>query len=136
MNIDQVNKVRMATPLAGVALFRKQRVTFNISGSLTANNIVRQYIDLPADLDYVTDAQFSVTGSQTERPMPWSFAPRRFYFINESATPTPRIYLFKSNQPGRVEVGYFVGTPISGSQSLSGNYQVHVDVWVFVSHFL
>lgn len=136
MNIEQVNKVRMATPLAGVALLKKERVTFNISGSLTANAIVRQYIDIPAGVEYVTDAQFSLTGSMIERSMPWSFAPRRFYFINEAATPVPRIYLFKSNQPNRVEVGYFVGTPISGSQSLSGTYQVHVDVWVFVSHFL
>lgn len=133
MKISKVNKLRFGSPFSGVGLLKKERVTITLTpGSYADGTDISRYVDVPGAVAYVSDAQYSVTGSQTELARPWTWAPRKFYLYNEAYLPTPRFYLYKTNEGNRVRINCLLYncTPITGT------YNIHIDVYVFVSHFL
>lgn len=133
MKIDAVNKIRFGSPISGTGLLKKERITITLNpGSYPDGTEITRVVGLPVGAVYVSDAQYSVTGSQVENARPWSWAPRKFYLYNEAYLPTPRFYLYKNNKPNEVEIKCLLYncTPITGT------YNIIIDVYVFVSHFL
>jgi hypothetical protein len=134
MRVGIANKLAFGTGLAGIALLKKERVTFTLSGSMVDGRETTRFVAAPST-PFVSDAQYALTGGRNEGPHPWAFAPRRFYFIDEAALPSPRVYLYKKNTPTGVEIK-LRETTLNGTVAISRTYNVHVDVWIFVSHFL
>lgn len=135
MKSSTVNKLAFGSGMAGAALLKRERVTFDISGSMVNNRITTITVQSPYS-PFVADAQYSVSGSMSLPSRPWQSAPRSVYFDGEATMPTPRIYLSKRSTANGIEISLREVVLSGSSVSISGTYRVHVDVFVFVSHFL
>lgn len=133
MKADKAQLVRFGSPVTGIGLWKKETVQFVIpAGNYADGKKYTQYVDVPGLDNYVSDAQYRITGGQTDPARPWSFAPRKFYFYNEAALPLPRVYLYKQNKKGQIQLDAY----LYWAQPITRSYTVTVDVFVYVSHFL
>lgn len=135
MNNKKVKKIQFSSGLAGTALLFKKRIEFDITGLIVGGSIeYKQAIPITDGQKYFSDATFYTAGSMNTKSRPWKHAPRSQYFLPETSSPIPRVYLNKSNFSDRVEVSAFVTNVTNSNFTIVGNYKVVVDVYIFSSN--
>lgn len=77
---------------------------------------------------------YNTTGRMNTRYEIWKRAPRSIYFEPETSSPAPRVYLSKRNHRDYVEVTAAITNIIDTTFTLSGTYNVNVDVFIFGSN--
>lgn len=133
MKADKAAMARFGSPFTGVAILKKETVTIPLNpGTYADGTKITRTVSIPGSIAYVSDAQYRLSGAQTEKARPWSLAPRKFYLINEAALPAPRFYLYKKNQSDQVVIECL----LYNCQPITKSYTITIDVYIFVSHFL
>jgi|SRR5690606_30884292 len=130
MNSDAVQKMKFGSPISGAGVMIEQMVTFNLSGSMVDGRTSFRRIDVPLD-GYFVDAWYRTRGTLNTPARPWVSAPRSQYLDTESALPTPRVYLYMISWPGYVEVLLLEVTLTGGTVSISGTYNVDVNLFIY-----
>lgn len=136
MNSIQVSKTQFSTAFAGAALLQPvQRVTFSFSGTITGGSRqLTQVVPVMSGLKYVSDASYRVSGTLSTDNFLWKKAPRVIYLTPESSTPMPRVYLFKSNLAGEVQIIAYITNITTSNFTLTGSYTFSIDVSIFGSN--
>ena len=132
MKSSQVDRIKFGSPISGSGqIIAKQTVSFNLSGSMRDNRRTTKNISVPQVGGFFADAQYRISGSLNQDTRPWQMAPRSAYLMSESARPVPRIYLYMKTTKTNVEITLLETTLSGGNVSISGNYTITVEVWIY-----